>query len=104
MPRKGAAFDDRVYPRNVLVYSSFFAPGGGGVHRWSSIERRWGIAAARSGPQDPPAGASWGNLRAKIARQVLQLSSTTHAVPHTHAQPALGAQYLKKSVRVRYAG
>ena len=23
MPRKGAAFDDRVYPRNVLIYTHF---------------------------------------------------------------------------------
>src|ERR1700691_4231880 len=60
MPRKGAAFDDRVYPRIVLFYSPFFASCAGRVHSRSGIERRWSASVAGGRPQDQPAGAAGG--------------------------------------------
>jgi len=60
LPRRGAAFADRVYPRNVLLYSSFFSSGGSWVYGWSSVERRRGFAVAGDRPADQPAGATGG--------------------------------------------
>jgi hypothetical protein len=58
LPRKGAAFDLRVYPGILHIYSAFFTSGASRAHGRPGIERWRSAIASRGGPQDQSSGSS----------------------------------------------
>ena len=104
MPRKGAAFDDRVYPRIVLIYSSFFAPGGGRVHGWSSIERRRGACCCARWTARSTCWGGWRVVSTTGARRCWSSTAVGDAgAAHLRAGAGLRGPERSRAVALRSA-